>query len=140
VEDLGDVKGVSSGITRFESSVENVVGEVSLSSLSIWVSGWEDRWLKWRNGWLFGVEEGSVQVHGEEVVVSDLWSSILRVVEGNSSKEWDQDLVSVFFEFWVNCLGNDISDGALNSRNNLWDEGALDEWDKNVGNLSNETT
>ena len=85
---------------------------------------------------ILSIEEGTVKIHVEEVI-SDQWSlTKLGIVESDTSKEWDLLLVSIKLQIIFDGSLDHCLDGGLCLVKNLWDNGALDEWDEDVGNLA----
>lgn len=80
VEESGNVKGVSSVESGREHGIEDVVGDVSLERFSGCVMVAESSWGEFVRFNLSSIEEGSVEIHGEDRVRRNLWSSELTVV------------------------------------------------------------
>lgn len=138
-KEIGDIKFVSSGEGRLKKSVEGILGKVSLSSLTGWVSDWEGNWgiFGWSSNIL--VEEISEDGNFGNVVGGDdgTWS-IKSVVSGDSSKIWDSFLISIDDEVLVDGGINDSDDLSLNLFDNEWDNGGFEKWDEDGSDLGNE--
>jgi hypothetical protein len=127
------------GVGGFHEGVESILGKGSLGSLSSGISDWHGNWgiFGWSGGIL--VEEISEDRHLEDVVGGESGTlTVLSVVSGDSSKIWDGLLVSVDDEVLVDGGVNDGNDLSLNLFDNKWNNGGLEEWDEDGGNLGNE--
>jgi len=121
-EEICDIKGVSSGESRFKSRVNSVLGSKELSSFAFWVMKAEGSWgISWHL-WMFSIEESSIDSHLEDVSSSECWCTNLSVISGNTSKEWDNFLFSIEFEIVIDGGVNKglASRGSL--LNNAWDD------------------
>lgn len=63
IEEVGDVKSVSSVVSRLESGVDSVLGGINLEGFFGWVTEWEWDSLFGVGLWCISVEEGSVDGH-----------------------------------------------------------------------------
>lgn len=141
LEEIGNVKSVTSEEARLEGGVQNVVGQIPLEIFTLWVSESEGGWGE--SGWLkvLSIEEGSVESHGGNSIGGDLDTlAHLGVVEGDTSEVWNNLLVSVQLQVLVDGSGNSGFDGVLKLSDNQWDKGALEEWDEDGSNLSDQSS
>lgn len=121
-EEVGNIKSVLGGVSRFQKGVDGVLSEVSLSSFSFWGSDWVSNWSVFAWSFAVLVEEFTKDGHLEDVVSGEGWSSSdLRVVSGNTSKIWDGFLDTVLNEILVDGSINDGSNLSLNLFDNGWD-------------------
>ena len=123
-----------------EGGVEDVVGQISLEIFALWVSESEGGWGEF--GWLnvLGIEEGTVESHGGNSIGADLDTVHLGVVESDSSEVWNNLLGTVQLQVLVDGGANSGFDGILKLSDNQWDEGALEEWDEDGSNLSDQSS
>lgn len=127
------------GESGFHKGVEGILGEISLSSLTTWVSGWHGDWGIFAWGLVVLVIEESRDSHLEDVVSGEGGTcSLLSVVGSDSSKVWDGFLVSINDEVFVNGGVNDGSNLSLNLFDNEWNDGRFEKWDEDGCNLGNE--
>jgi len=140
VEESGNVKGVSSVESGSEQGIEDVVGEVSLDRFSGCVMVAESSWDKLVVYRVFGIEEGSVEIHGEDRVSRNLWSSELTVVECDSSKVWNSNLGAVFGEVSIKGGLDFFLDESIDLFDDDWDQRALNEWNNDGSNIGNGTS
>lgn len=68
LKEVSNVQDVSSLESTLEGGVESIVGEVSLEVFALWISWSPGSWSISRWGDVFGIEEGSVDNHGENIV------------------------------------------------------------------------
>jgi len=127
------------GESGFHKGVEGILGEISLSRCTTWVSDWHGNWGIFAWGLDVLVVEESRDSHLEKIVSGEAGtSSILSVVSSDSGKVWDGFLVSINDEVLVNGGVNDGSNLSLNLFDNEWNDGRFEKWDEDGGNLSNE--
>jgi len=137
-KEIGDIKGVSCGKSRFESRVNSVFGSEDLGIFTLWVVKGKCSWGSFWHLCVLGIEECSIDTHLEDVGSSKLWSTNLRVISGNSSEEWNNFLISIKFEIVVDCGINKGLTSGNSLIEDLWDDCALEKWDQQVSNLGNE--